>query len=256
MKSLPCVIALVALALSARIDGQTSTDVDDEPTPDIEGKLLFETDGEAVRDIPPAEEVQSAFAALNAEMSLMPGCAFDGQCAGRTHLRVRPNGTVFWAAIDGMTEMDTSDANFTKVAGLANTSCVSWESVLYRGHFLRHRGPNAELVVNRGSFWDFNFSADATFCPSGYSFESYNGPGWFLNKSGASLVLSQSHWSNYASTVIFEEGRATIGMWSDSLGMTQTAGSPDKIWESRVRAPESRRRSSSRGSAARNWGSI
>jgi hypothetical protein len=72
-----------------------------------------------------------------------------------------------------------ADATWIVRAGLANSSCVSFESANASGSFLRHYAFELYLNPNDGSS---QFAADATFCPqpgnsgTGYSLQSSNYP--------------------------------------------------------------------------------
>ncbi|MFF1630631.1 alpha-L-arabinofuranosidase B [Streptomyces sp. NPDC058272] len=72
---------------------------------------------------------------------------------------------------------DKSDATWIVRAGLANSSCVSFESANATGQYLRHVGFQLHLNANDGTSL---FAQDATFCPQtgnsglGYSFMSGN----------------------------------------------------------------------------------
>ena len=75
------------------------------------------------------------------------------------------------------TQADKQDATWVEAAGLANPSCVSFESVTKPGSYLRHMNFQFHLQPNDGSAL---FSQDATFCPQtgnsgqGVSFQSVN----------------------------------------------------------------------------------
>jgi hypothetical protein len=72
-----------------------------------------------------------------------------------------------------------ADATWIVQAGLADSSCVSFESANDPGYYLRHFDFELYLDPNDGSS---QFAADATFCPQvgnsgeGYSFQSVNYP--------------------------------------------------------------------------------
>jgi hypothetical protein len=77
------------------------------------------------------------------------------------------------------TATEQATAQFVVRDGLADTSCVSLESVASAGQFLRHQGYRLKLGTNDNSAL---FKADATFCPetglsgSGISLRSKNFP--------------------------------------------------------------------------------
>lgn len=74
-------------------------------------------------------------------------------------------------------QTDKLDATFVETSGLANPSCVSFESVNKPGSYLRHQNFQFHLQPGDGSTL---FSQDATFCPqagnsgTGVSFQSVN----------------------------------------------------------------------------------
>jgi len=120
---------------------------------------------------------------------------------------VRTNGTeVYLAPIDGMNEWDVEDTHFRKVAGLSDSNCVSFESLKFPGRFLRHQNDRLTLAGSGfvPSFFNFSFNADATFCahassgtPTNYAYESVNKRGYYIQKSGSELVLSQLGLQNF-----------------------------------------------------------
>jgi hypothetical protein len=87
---------------------------------------------------------------------------------------------------------DKADATWVETAGLANPSCVSFESVNEPRSYLRHQNFQFHLQLNDGSTL---FSMDATFCPGpgnsgqGTSFQSVNFPGRYIRRaSGGDCV--------------------------------------------------------------------
>jgi len=78
---------------------------------------------------------------------------------------------------------DKADATWIVQAGLANGSCVSFESANGPGLYLRHQNFELYLDQNDGSS---QFANDATFCPQpgnsgqGYSFQSVNYPDEYI----------------------------------------------------------------------------
>jgi len=81
---------------------------------------------------------------------------------------------------------DKADATWVETAGLANPSCVSFESVNEPRSYLRHQNFQFHLQLNDGSTL---FSMDATFCPGpgnsgqGTSFQSVNFPGRYIRRA-------------------------------------------------------------------------
>jgi hypothetical protein len=88
---------------------------------------------------------------------------------------------------------DKQDATWVETAGLANPSCVSFESVNKPGYYLRHQNFQFHLQPNDGSVL---FSMDATFCPGpgnsgqGTSFQSVNFPGRFIRHFNFTVYLA------------------------------------------------------------------
>ena len=83
--------------------------------------------------------------------------------------------------------------------GLANNSCVSFESRNYPGDFLRHSNFQLRRQPMDGSAL---FRADATFCPqagqsgSGTSFASFNFPTRFIRHFNNTLYIASNGGSN------------------------------------------------------------
>jgi hypothetical protein len=85
------------------------------------------------------------------------------------------------------------DAQFRLRPGLAGTGTVSFESVNYRGYFLRHANNDFQLVRNDGTA---QFAADATFRQvagladaTWSSFQSYNHPDRYIRHYAYQLRL-------------------------------------------------------------------
>jgi hypothetical protein len=72
-----------------------------------------------------------------------------------------------------------ADATWIVQSGLANSSCISFESANDPGEYLRHYDFELYLNPDDGTW---QFAQDATFCPQpgnsgqGYSFQSVNYP--------------------------------------------------------------------------------
>jgi hypothetical protein len=99
----------------------------------------------------------------------------------------------------GSTATGKADATFVEAAGLANSTCVSFESVNKPGSYLRHQNFQLHLQANDGSAL---FSQDATFCPAtgnsgqGTSFQSVNYPGRYIRAFDGSVYLASNGGSN------------------------------------------------------------
>ncbi|MER5730728.1 alpha-L-arabinofuranosidase B [Streptomyces sp. NPDC002138] len=92
-----------------------------------------------------------------------------------------------------------ADATWTVRAGLANNSCLTFESSDKPGRFLRHYNFALRLGVDDGGS---EFAQDATFCPTpgnsgtGYSFQSANFPTKYLRHYNYSLYVAGNGGSN------------------------------------------------------------
>ncbi|MET8295749.1 alpha-L-arabinofuranosidase B [Streptomyces sp. NPDC001591] len=90
-------------------------------------------------------------------------------------------------------------ATWTVRAGLANTSCLSFESADTPGRFLRHR--NFQLYLNADDGGG-SFAQDATFCPTpgnsgqGASFQSANYPGKYLRHYAYTAYIASNGGGN------------------------------------------------------------
>ncbi|GAA3194027.1 AbfB domain-containing protein [Actinocorallia longicatena] len=96
-------------------------------------------------------------------------------------------------------EADKKNATFVVRPGLANASCVSFESRGTPGQYLRHSGYRVRRDANDGSAL---FAADATFCArtglaaGGTSLESSNLPGRYLRHINSEVFISNSSGAN------------------------------------------------------------
>jgi hypothetical protein len=94
---------------------------------------------------------------------------------------------------------DKQDATFVETAGLANPSCVSFESINKPGSYLRHQNFQFHLQPNDGSSL---FAMDGTFCPGtgnsgqGTSFQSVDFPGRFIRNFNNVVYLAANGGSN------------------------------------------------------------
>ncbi|MBB4744882.1 hypothetical protein BJY16_008341 [Actinoplanes octamycinicus] len=86
------------------------------------------------------------------------------------------------------------DSSFTARTGIANSGCVSLESVNYPGYFLRHQ--NFEIKLQQRDRSDL-FAQDATFCPivirsgAALTLRSINYPDLFVAEAGDRLFLRE-----------------------------------------------------------------
>ncbi|MDH6455434.1 MULTISPECIES: alpha-L-arabinofuranosidase B [unclassified Streptomyces] len=94
---------------------------------------------------------------------------------------------------------DKADATWIVRAGLANSSCLSFESANNPGQYLRHY--NYELYLNTDDGGGA-FAQDATFCPTtgnsgvGHSFQSVNYPTKYLRHYNYTAYIASNGGSN------------------------------------------------------------
>ncbi|MER7729154.1 alpha-L-arabinofuranosidase B [Streptomyces sp. NPDC096323] len=99
----------------------------------------------------------------------------------------------------GSPALDKSDGSWIARRGLANASCVSFESRNFPGDFLRHSAFQLHRQPMDGSAV---FRADATFCPQagkngqGTSFASYNYPDRFLRHYNNTVYIASNGGTN------------------------------------------------------------
>ncbi|KZV89224.1 alpha-L-arabinofuranosidase B [Exidia glandulosa HHB12029] len=95
--------------------------------------------------------------------------------------------------------LSRKDTTWRVRAGLASSSCWSFESRNYPGSYLRHFNNRIQRDASDGSAL---FNADATFClrtggtKSGVSFESYNQAGKFLRHYNGNVYVASNGGSN------------------------------------------------------------
>ncbi|MFJ2200094.1 alpha-L-arabinofuranosidase B [Streptomyces violaceusniger] len=133
------------------------------------------------------------------------------------YIRHQANSAVTSVVSSGSSALDKGDASWIVRRGLANTSCVSFESRNYPGDFLRHynyqllRQPMDGTAV---------FRADATFCPQtgksgqGTSFASYNYPDRFIRHYENKAYIASDGGSN-----VFDSATS----WADDVSWQVSA---------------------------------
>jgi non-reducing end alpha-L-arabinofuranosidase len=91
------------------------------------------------------------------------------------------------------------DSTFVETAGLANPSCVSFESINRPGSYLRHQNFVLHLQPNDGSSI---FAQDASFCPKtgnsgqGVSFQSVNYPTKYIRAYQGGVYVASNGGTN------------------------------------------------------------
>jgi len=97
------------------------------------------------------------------------------------------------------TATDKANASWVVRTGLANSSCVSFESKNTAGSYLRHQNYQLNLGANDGTAL---FASDATFCPQagqngqGASFASSNYPSRYIRHYNNNVYIASNGGSN------------------------------------------------------------
>jgi len=120
-------------------------------------------------------------------------------CCTTRYIRHQNNNAVTSVVSSGSSAVDKGDATWIVRRGLANSSCVSFESRNFPGDFLRHFNFQLRRQPMDGSAI---FRADATFCPQagrngqGTSFASLNFPTRFIRHFNNTLYIASNGGSN------------------------------------------------------------
>jgi len=120
-------------------------------------------------------------------------------CCTTRYLRHANDNAVTSVITSGSSALDKNDSSWITRRGLANPSCVSFESRNYPGDFLRHFDYQLHRQPMDGSA---AFRADATFCPQaakngqGTSFASYNYPDRFIRHYANTVYIASNGGSN------------------------------------------------------------
>jgi len=147
---------------------------------------------------------------------------------GASALRVRHR--LFRAEVSELSaERDEADATFRIVPGLADSSYVSFESVNFPGHFLRHS--NFQIVLAPRAF-DPLFDEDATFAPqkgmadpAALSFESFNFPGRFMRHEAGQMRLTERDSASFVADATFT---FTAPAWRSKAYRFRSVNFPNK----------------------------
>jgi non-reducing end alpha-L-arabinofuranosidase len=115
------------------------------------------------------------------------------------YVRHQNNNAVTSVVSSGSSTLDKQDSSWIVRRGLADNSCVSFESRNYPGDFLRHFNYQLLRQPMDGSAI---FRADATFCPEtgksgqGTSFRSYNYPTRYIRHYNNTVYIASNGGSN------------------------------------------------------------
>jgi hypothetical protein len=120
-------------------------------------------------------------------------------CCTTRYIRHQSNNAVTSVVTSSSSTLDKNDATWIVRRGLANNSCVSFESRNFPGDFLRHQNFQLRRQPMDGTAL---FRADATFCPqagrsgTGTSFASFNFPTRFIRHFNSTLYIASNGGSN------------------------------------------------------------
>lgn len=120
-------------------------------------------------------------------------------CCTGDYVRHQNDAAVISPVTSSSSSLDKNDATWIVRRGLADASCVSFESRNYPGDFLRHFDYRVYRQPMDGTA---QFRADATFCPqagksgTGTSFASYNYPTRYLRHYAHDLYVASNGGAN------------------------------------------------------------
>jgi hypothetical protein len=120
-------------------------------------------------------------------------------CCTGDYVRHQNNAGVLSSVTSSSSALDRNDATWIVRKGLADSSCVSFESRNYPGDYLRHSDFRLYRQPMDGTAL---FRQDATFCPqtgksgTGTSFASYNYPTRYLRHYDYDLYIASDGGSN------------------------------------------------------------
>ena len=120
-------------------------------------------------------------------------------CCTTRYIRHQNNSVVTSVISSGSSTLDKNDGSWIVRRGLADNSCVSFESRNYPGDFLRHFNFQLLRQPMDGSTI---FRQDATFCPeagksgTGTSFRSFNFPTRYIRHFNNTVYIASNGGSN------------------------------------------------------------
>ena len=116
-------------------------------------------------------------------------------CCTTRYIRHQNNNAVTSVITSSSSALDKNDSTWIVRRGLANNSCVSFESRNFPGDFLRHQNFQLRRQPMDGTAL---FRADATFCPqagrsgTGTSFASFNFPTRFIRHFNNTVYIASN----------------------------------------------------------------
>ncbi|WP_214412786.1 AbfB domain-containing protein [Sphaerisporangium fuscum] len=138
---------------------------------------------------------------------------------------------------DGSGDLAEQDATFWARPGLADASCLSFESRDHPGEYLRHSDYRLRKDRQDGTAL---FAADATFCPregqGGTALESYNLPGHYIRHYNELVYVARqggpNPWDTAASFAADTTWAVTVPLWRSGADLP-----PDQARSFRVTTP-------------------
>jgi hypothetical protein len=137
---------------------------------------------------------------------------------GYTNRYLRHQDSLARTDVDNGTDVMKQDATFWVRPGLANNSCLSFESRNFPGKYLRNASSRIRIDTNDSTT---TFTGDATFCArAGWgatALESYNNPGAFIRHYNEAVYLARqggpNPWDTATSFTQDTTWAATIPLW-------------------------------------------
>jgi hypothetical protein len=153
---------------------------------------------------------------------------------GYTNRYLRHQNGVTRTDVDNGTDVLKQDATFWVRQGLANPSCVSFESRNFPGSYLRHA--NWQLR-NDPTDNTAGFAADATFCAkAGWgatALESHNTPGAYLRHHNETVYLARqggpNPWDTATSFTEDTTWAATVPLWRSGADLTRNQAASFRV---------------------------
>jgi Alpha-L-arabinofuranosidase B (ABFB) domain/Glycosyl hydrolases family 2, sugar binding domain/Glycosyl hydrolases family 2 len=143
---------------------------------------------------------------------------------GFTNRYLRHQDSLARTDVDNATDLLRKDATYLVRPGLANASCLSFESRNVPGRYLRHSGSRIRIDAPDGTA---NFTGDATFCArSGQgatALESFNNPGAFIRHFNELVYLARqggpNPWDTAAGFAADTTWAAVIPLWRSGIDL-------------------------------------
>jgi hypothetical protein len=147
---------------------------------------------------------------------------------GYTNRYLRHQDSLARTDVDNGTDVLKQDATFWARPGLANTTCLSFESRNFPGRFLRNASWRLRSDPNDGSA---AFAGDATFCArsgaGATALESYNNPGAFVRHYNEAVYLARqggpNPWDTASGFAADTTWAAVVPLWRSGADLPLNA---------------------------------